>query len=806
MDLEFEPSETLDAAEGDLERVARSAAGSARRAARPSDVEDVVQEALLASLNGAPAHIDQRSAWVRTVARRCAARMFRTEIARRDREVRYAEATDRYASESVPPEPDPALERALAGLSDEHRAVIDLHYGQGLSLAEIARDAGVPSSTVRVRHSRAIAQLRTSMGVPADRAEKKHGFGLIGLLGALRRRKAAAALAVTLPCAAVAVWAVLSAGSGDDRTVRFDVTPPTDGAVTGLAGLEAIEADEAVAGTSGLATVERTTAGSARQVHVLGRNFESIEGASIFSLESMESMDPVLVGVTDADGRATVETGTAWLFASHPGYGRSWSVLAESNARDWNLRLHPSGRPVLGFVRDEDGAPIPDALVRVVPSVARAPRRNMNGVVGSATPVFARTDARGAFELGVRDSWHRLEASAFAPGRAGEPVDFQRAESAEIVLRAARAGQNTVQLVDSEGTPLAGWSVFRRPVDRMSGDPELRAMGVLAQFSPLVTDGYGSFDLGGVRRAGLELVACAPDDMSGEARAARMATDVTRTWVVPNATGERREMLVSAPSGSEVYVSGARLTRPLRATPSGGASTLRVGPLPLGTVRLQGKTKAGIPFPTLEVDLVAGDGPQRVELRPLESRVFRVTVAGGEESGAAVVRVHALGAERLGGTYGGDPRDVNRIASAQAQDVRQSHDIVVPGPGPFLVCVIHTDHRKGSTYVEIEENGPSVVEVGVELRPLLQIPVRMPVELGRSNCAIELLDDTGRPVWCKAPKTPAEGACVRLPHDERASSVRFVLPTGETFTFGLGSWPYGDLAHFVLEPRSPLPR
>ncbi|MEL6905173.1 MAG: RNA polymerase sigma factor, partial [Planctomycetota bacterium] len=171
MDLEFEPSETLDAAEGDLERVARSAAGSARRAARPSDVEDVVQEALLASLNGAPAHIDQRSAWVRTVARRCAARMFRTEIARRDREVRYAEATDRYASETAPPEPDPALERALAGLSAEHRAVIDLHYGQGLSLAEIARDAGVPSSTVRVRHSRAIAQLRTSMGVPADRAE-----------------------------------------------------------------------------------------------------------------------------------------------------------------------------------------------------------------------------------------------------------------------------------------------------------------------------------------------------------------------------------------------------------------------------------------------------------------------------------------------------------------------------------------------------------------------------------------------------------------------------------------------------------
>ncbi|MEL6716653.1 MAG: hypothetical protein AAFP86_22940, partial [Planctomycetota bacterium] len=316
----------------------------------------------------------------------------------------------------------------------------------------------------------------------------------------------------------------------------------------------------------------------------------------------------------------------------------------------------------------------------------------------------------------------------------------------------------------------------------------------------------GLFELGGARRVGLELVACAPDDVVGEARAVRKATDDKPTWVVPYATVGRRELLVSAPDGSDVFVSGARLTRPLRAMPGGAPNTLRVGPLPLGAIRLQGQTEAGVPFPSVTVDLVAGKGAQRVELRALESRVFRITIGGGLESGPAAVRVHALGAQKLGGTYGGDPGDLTKVSGGQAKDVRRPLNVDVPGPGPFLVCVVHTDHRKGSTYVEIEEGDPSVVEVAVDLRPLQQLPVRMPVHLGRSTCAIELLDGAGQPVWCKTPKTPAMGTNVRLPHDERAKRVRFVLPSGETYDFGLRAWPYGNLADLELEAASPLPR
>lgn len=44
-----------------------------------------------------------------------------------------------------------ALRRCLAGLSDEHREIVDLVYYQEMSVAEVAEIVGIPEATVKTR-------------------------------------------------------------------------------------------------------------------------------------------------------------------------------------------------------------------------------------------------------------------------------------------------------------------------------------------------------------------------------------------------------------------------------------------------------------------------------------------------------------------------------------------------------------------------------------------------------------------------------------------------------------------------------
>ncbi len=57
--------------------------------------------------------------------------------------------------------------RALATLSPEHRAVVELTYVQGYSCAEVAEIVGCPAGTVKTRMMHARARLRTALIGPA---------------------------------------------------------------------------------------------------------------------------------------------------------------------------------------------------------------------------------------------------------------------------------------------------------------------------------------------------------------------------------------------------------------------------------------------------------------------------------------------------------------------------------------------------------------------------------------------------------------------------------------------------------------
>lgn len=70
------------------------------------------------------------------------------------------------------------LQAAMAGLSPEHRAVLDLAYAQGLSCQEIADAVGAPVNTVKTRLFYARGRLRETLpqlGVEAtmDRGESR---------------------------------------------------------------------------------------------------------------------------------------------------------------------------------------------------------------------------------------------------------------------------------------------------------------------------------------------------------------------------------------------------------------------------------------------------------------------------------------------------------------------------------------------------------------------------------------------------------------------------------------------------------
>lgn len=117
-----------------------------------ADAEEVVQEAFVRLLPrwDRVSEYDDPEAWLRTVAfRLSASRWRRARVA--------ARGLARLGPPPDAPEPDGArldAERLLAALPRRYREVLVLHHGLGLPVAEIARELGVATGTVKSRLSR----------------------------------------------------------------------------------------------------------------------------------------------------------------------------------------------------------------------------------------------------------------------------------------------------------------------------------------------------------------------------------------------------------------------------------------------------------------------------------------------------------------------------------------------------------------------------------------------------------------------------------------------------------------------------
>jgi RNA polymerase sigma-70 factor (ECF subfamily) len=130
------------------------------------EAEDVAQEAFARALArwSRLRRYDQPGAWVRTVALRLA-----IDSARRAH--RGVRATVALAAQRRPDDPEPsdalpftALGAALRTLPLRERHVIVLHYLADLPVAEIARECGLPSGTVKARLAAGRKRLGQQLG------------------------------------------------------------------------------------------------------------------------------------------------------------------------------------------------------------------------------------------------------------------------------------------------------------------------------------------------------------------------------------------------------------------------------------------------------------------------------------------------------------------------------------------------------------------------------------------------------------------------------------------------------------------
>lgn len=126
----------------------------------PHDAEDIVQETYLKVLAAAHLYVPQGKplAWLFTITKNLCRDLLRGQ-SRTEAAPDGAEDDLRFSYVSDPTD-RLVLEAALKALGEEERQVVLLHAASGLKHREIARDLGLPLSTVLSRYSRALKKLQ----------------------------------------------------------------------------------------------------------------------------------------------------------------------------------------------------------------------------------------------------------------------------------------------------------------------------------------------------------------------------------------------------------------------------------------------------------------------------------------------------------------------------------------------------------------------------------------------------------------------------------------------------------------------
>ena len=145
----------------------------ASRVHRPSDAEDLTQLVFVKALEALPRY-EQRGipfgGWLFRLARNTIIDHIRTRHDHAELDAVSERASTDAGPEQLASVRDDmdAVSRALAGLTDEQREVIELRFFGGLSAREAADIMGKQEGTVRGLQFRAIASLRRTLGMDLD--------------------------------------------------------------------------------------------------------------------------------------------------------------------------------------------------------------------------------------------------------------------------------------------------------------------------------------------------------------------------------------------------------------------------------------------------------------------------------------------------------------------------------------------------------------------------------------------------------------------------------------------------------------
>jgi RNA polymerase sigma-70 factor (ECF subfamily) len=175
----------------------------------PHDVDDVVQETVVAALQSSPRRLRE---WMAAVAGNLARRSLRSGRRRAERERKAArrEAVPSTAELVGSLELQRQVVEAVLALGEPYRSTIILRFFYDWPPRRIARRQGVPVETVRTRLTRALDQLRARLdeGFGGDR--RAWSLGLVALVSFTRASSAQAAATAATGSAIALTGAVMS--------------------------------------------------------------------------------------------------------------------------------------------------------------------------------------------------------------------------------------------------------------------------------------------------------------------------------------------------------------------------------------------------------------------------------------------------------------------------------------------------------------------------------------------------------------------------------------------------------------------
>ncbi|HEX6884569.1 MAG TPA: sigma-70 family RNA polymerase sigma factor [Planctomycetota bacterium] len=547
------PSRPLDPAEllaqrAWMRRFAAALAGA--------EGEDLVQEAWVRVLSGRAPALARPRAWLAHVLRNAARMQKRGALRREQREVQAAReealaSTDELVAQA---ELEQLAVRAVLALPGLYRQALLLRYVRGLEPSEIARQLGLPPSTVRNRIARGLAEVRAEL----DRRHGRREAWLALLAPGAALGKGTATMVVGsgtwMSTKSIAACAALAAAAGllwVGVTRRGDTgQAPASSAPSAFA-----HADPAPSAAELLADPPRAGASERREivppgvaamtatelvVHVTWHDGTPTADLplQVQSLE-VEPYGLLTTGTTDASGTArftALPPGPQWLDTLRDWAGYVHLVPGEPQTLELAL---PPGLDVDCRVVDRAGAGVAGAEVWL---------SEFGG--GGPGLVVGRTDAGGWLALRDLPCQHRSLAARAGGHSPSTRREFRGLPGARLAVRLVLPGPGASLIgvvQDSSGTPLAGAEVLigdqfppggeRADGEEVAGAPQRHAL----------SDADGSFLVHELAPGPLEL----------QARAPGYATARAYVELAPNETGHCTLVLPAEASVAGVVRDGS---------------------------------------------------------------------------------------------------------------------------------------------------------------------------------------------------------------------------------------------------------